>query len=332
MFELHIKSIATMTTISRRLFSSTASRHASAAETCSELLSRFNDKPVSVRTQLIDPNQHHLLNITLNRTSSSSRLPRRATPVPPGHHLVYFTPHIAESELGLDGSDRTVNPLHPFTRRMWAGGKLRWDPIDPKCVLKVGQHVLETTKLRSAEAKTLRNGSEAVLVGVEKIYTNKRGVALTDQRNWIFQNEITPENPIEVPPAPEKKALPEAKYQRDFCQTEVTLFRFSALTFNGHKIHYAPDWCRKVEGHRNIVVHGPLNLIHMLDFWRDTAREGAGDALPMSIEYRAMGPLYVGEPYRILLKEQDNEGKRKQWKVEIWDSYGKQSMGATIVE
>src|SRR5271168_4480777 len=59
-------------------------------------------------------------------------------------------------------------------------------------------------------------------------------------------------------------------HTRDFTQTPVSLFRFSALTFNGHKIHYSKEWCQQVEGHRDIVVHGPLNLINMLDFWRDT--------------------------------------------------------------
>jgi hydroxyacyl-ACP dehydratase HTD2-like protein with hotdog domain len=102
------------------------------------------------------------------------------------------------------------------------------------------------------------------------------------------------------------------------------------LTFNGHKIHYSPEWCREVEGHRNAVVHGPLNLINMLDFWRDTARGGNAKAVPRSIAYRAMSPLYVGEPYRILLEQ--NEEKAGEWKTEIWDSFGKQSMKGTIVE
>ena len=131
-------------------------------------------------------------------------------------------------------------------------------------------------------------------------------------------------------------ALPEGQHWRDFCQTRTSLFRFSALTFNGHKIHYLPEWCREVEGHRDAVVHGPLNLINMLDFWRDTSKSGDMEAAPASIAYRAMSPLYVEEPYRILLKkgsmDQKSEGVSREWSAEIWDSFGKQSMKATIVE
>ncbi|KAF1848758.1 uncharacterized protein K460DRAFT_309386, partial [Cucurbitaria berberidis CBS 394.84] len=317
-----------MSFLSRRLFSTTARQCASATEACSEILSRFDKGPVSIRKQIIDANQLQLLSITLNRTPTSLNPPPDGTPVPPGYHLVYFTPSIIETELGLDGTDRTVNPLSPFTRRMWAGGELRWTQ-DSNALLRVGQEVRETTKLLSAEPKKLKSGSEMLVVGVEKTFENEKGVALIDRRNWVFQKEITPVNQIRAPLKPEMKTLPTGTHMRHFCQTDVTLFRFSALTFNGHKIHYSPEWCREVEGHRNAVVHGPLNLINMLDFWRDTARSGDTEAVPKSIAYRAMAPLYVGEPYRILLEK--GEAKECEWKADIWDNFGKESMMGTIV-
>ncbi|KAH7081237.1 hypothetical protein BKA63DRAFT_462181 [Paraphoma chrysanthemicola] len=318
-----------MAHVSRRLFTTSTRLSSSASDACSELLTRFHSGPISTRNQFLDANQLHLLSVTLNRSPTSFRAPPNGTPIPPGYHLVYFTPSIIESELGLDGTDRTVNPLSPFTRRMWAGGELTWS-TDPKSLLRVGQDVRETTTLTSAEPKKLKSGGEMLVVGVEKTFSNEHGVALTDRRNWVFQREITPENPIKAPPKPQEKPLPEGEYQKDFCQTDTTLFRFSALTFNGHKIHYLPEWCREVEGHRNAVVHGPLNLINILDFWRDTARGGDGEAVPTSIAYRAMSPLYVGEQYRILLAK--GEEKNREWRADIWDSFGKQSMKGTIVE
>jgi hydroxyacyl-ACP dehydratase HTD2-like protein with hotdog domain len=322
-----------MAHLTRRLFTTIAQPHSSsAADACSEILSRFQNTPVSTRTQLFDANQLHLLATTLNRVPTSYQPPQDGTPIPPGHHLVYFTPPIIEAELGLDGTDRTVNPLSPFTRRMWAGGELTWTQ-DESALLRVGQIVRETTRLVSAEPKKLKSGGEMLVVGVEKTYENDTGVALVDKRSWVFQREITPDNPVKAPPKPEEKALPETDLKRDFCQTDTTLFRFSALTFNGHKIHYSPEWCREVEGHRNAVVHGPLNLINMLDFWRDEAHGGKASAVPRNIAYRAMSPLYVGEPYRILLeKNGEKESRDGQWKAEIWDSFGKQSMKGTIVE
>lgn len=319
-----------MSYIRRRLFTTSAHPHTTAANACSELLSRFANKPVSTRTQLLDANQLHLLSVTLGRSPTSYTPPKDGTPIPPGHHLVYFTPSILESELGLDGTDRTVNPLSPFTRRMWAGGELRWNQHE-KALLKVGQEVTETTHLLSAEPKTLKSGAQMLVVGVEKQFSNAHGVALIDQRNWVFQTEITPENPIKASARPEERPLPKGKYERDFCQTDTTLFRFSALTFNGHKIHYHQEWCREVEGHRNAVVHGPLNLINILDFWRDTAKDGEDGVVPKNIAYRAMSPLHVGEQYRVLLEKNTGEKIEDGWKADIWDSFGKQSMKGMIV-
>jgi hydroxyacyl-ACP dehydratase HTD2-like protein with hotdog domain len=318
-----------MSFISRRLFTSSARKFSVAAEACSELLARFSNAPISTRTQLIDANQLHLLSITLNRSPTSCTPPENGTPIPPGHHLVYFTPSIIESELGLDGTDRTVNPLAPFTRRMWAGGELTWTR-ESSSLLRVGQEVRETTKLISAVPKTLKFGQEMLVVGVEKTFENDHGVALVDRRNWVFRPALTPENPAEVPEPPvatDVKPFPEGTHTRDFCQSDTTLFRFSALTFNAHKIHYHPEWCRDVEGHRNAVVHGPLNLINMLNLWRDTAKEGDAEAVPHSIAYRAMSPLYVSEPYRLVL----DTGKSATWRAEIWDTLGKLSMKGTIV-
>ncbi|KAH8724454.1 hypothetical protein GQ44DRAFT_279540 [Phaeosphaeriaceae sp. PMI808] len=316
----------------RRLPTTSSHPPTSAKQACTELLSRFQNTPITTRTQLLDANQLHLLFITLARSPTSFAHPPNGTPVPPGHHLVYFTPSIVEDELGLDGTDRTVNPLAPFTRRMWAGGELEWSQ-EPTSLLRVGQVVRETTRLTSAEPKALRTGGEMLVVGVEKVFENEGGVAVVDRRSWVFQREITGKRAVVTVPKVDERGLPGGKLVRDFCQSETSLFRFSALTFNGHKIHYLPEWCREREGHRKAVVHGPLNLINMLDFWRDSARKGDADAVPKSIAYRAMSPLYVGEPYRILLEKNDSEDvKNKEWKAEIWDSFGKQSMKGTIVE
>ena len=151
-------------------------------------------------------------------------------------------------------------------------------------------------------------------------------------RNWVFQTQITEKKTPALKPT--EKALPGGTFTRDFCQTEVSLFRFSALTFNGHKIHYSKEWCQDVEGHRDCVVHGPLNLINMLDLWRDTTKNVSEESVPRSIAYRAMSPLYVGEPYRILLEQEAGQSETGvgSWKAEIWDSFGKVAMKGTVIE
>jgi hydroxyacyl-ACP dehydratase HTD2-like protein with hotdog domain len=99
--------------------------------------------------------------------------------------LIYFTPAFLEGKLGIDGTDASFNPDEPFTRRMWAGGKVRWPRSeDGKLnLLRVGQEVKETTKLLSAEPKIVKKtGEEMIVVGVEKTLENEYGVAVIDQR------------------------------------------------------------------------------------------------------------------------------------------------------
>lgn len=91
------------------------------------------------------------------------------------------------------------------------------------------------------------------------------------------------------------------------------LFRFSALTFNGPKIHYDPTWSAVVEGHPSCVVHGPLNLICMLDYWRDFCA-GKGRRA-REISYRAVAPVYAGETYEILTEGGKEEGDGVRWEV-----------------
>ncbi|KAI9713932.1 MAG: hypothetical protein M1820_000662 [Bogoriella megaspora] len=302
-----------------------------ASEAAAEILQRFSNKPISIRKQFLDANQQQLLSLTLGRTSLHNGVsiaespPAIGTPVPPGYHLVYFLPTILEKDLGADGTDRTVNPLSPFTRRMWAGGELEWSQ-EPEKLLRVGQTVEEATNVLSAEPKKLKSGGEMIVVGVEKRFENENGIALIDRRSWVYQPEITDKR---LPPAiPAEAPFPEGRYVRDYIQTAVTLFRFSALTFNGHKIHYSPEWCRTVEGHRTCVVHGPLSLINILDLWRDNVASANAETVPKSISYRAMSPIYMDEKYRIVL---ENEGESDTTsKAEIWDSYGKIGMKGTI--
>lgn len=89
--------------------------------------------------------------------------------------------------------------------------------------------------------------------------------------------------------------MPGSYLVRQLTWSPVGLFRFSALTFNGHKIHYDEGWSQGVEGHPGIVVHGPLNLINILDYWRDIHGQGT----LRRITYRALSPLYAGDTYRI---------------------------------
>ena len=276
-----------------------------------------------IRRQFLDPNQSQRLSLTLNRPrlyrgsqdlEDEVRVPPIGTPLPPGYHLAYFTPAALPDGLGKDGTDISYSPAEPFTRRMWGGRQLYWEKENP---LRIGDEAIETTKLVAAEPKITRAGEEMVVVGVEKTFENAKGLALVDRRDWVFRPQLS------VPPpsqdhsgfvAPDDASLPvpgPSQKSRDFVHTPVSLFRFSALTFNAHMIHYSRPWCREVEGHREIVVHGPLNLIHMLDFWRDEQTDDY--MIPRSIWYRALAAFYAGETYRALLERDGDRTSIKLW-------------------
>ncbi|KAM0556110.1 hypothetical protein ACHAPJ_006099 [Fusarium lateritium] len=297
---------------------------ATASDAASHLLETFSNKSV-IRRQLIDANQLQKLALTLNRPNLngadvSENPPVAGTPVPPGYHLVYFTPNGTEAELGADGSDRTFNASAPFTRRMWAGGKMTWAS---DASLRVGDQVEERTKLLSATAKKSRSVGEMVLVEVEKEFWGPKGLALTDRRSWVFRPEIDPDAVKEAPKplgnvvrgpslVKDLDTKSEGYPIRELSWSPVGLFRFSALTFNGHMIHYNQDWTRNIEGHPGEVVHGPLNLISLLDYWRDI--HGNSES-PRDITYRALSPLYAGQTYNIRTSATRDVEGGKAWDV-----------------
>ncbi|OGE58385.1 hypothetical protein PENARI_c001G02715 [Penicillium arizonense] len=315
-----------------RSFTSSQRLHSpDASAVASSFLSRFQSLGPQTRTQTIDANQLQLLTLTLNRPtlfpgspslSNGASAPQSETPVPPGYHLAYFTPAFMESELGPDGTDASYNPDVPFTRRMWAGGEVLWPRgADGKPnLLRVGQQVQETTRVLNAESKVVKKtGEDMIVVGVEKEFSNEHGVSIIDRRNWVFRKALpvpTESKPSSAPSTnshlatlnPTSSAISTEgnTHSRTLVQTPVTLFRFSALTFNPHKIHYSLPWARDVEGHKDVVVHGPLNLISILDLWRDTRSSNVTDptlVVPERISYRATSPLYAGDEYRIVLEE-----------------------------
>jgi hydroxyacyl-ACP dehydratase HTD2-like protein with hotdog domain len=156
----------------------------SAKEAAAKILGSTSGKTIT-RKQILDSNQLQRLSITLLRPNLHSGIsvadspPKNGTPIPPGYHLVYFTPFGLENELGADGTDRAFNPVKPFTRRMWAGGSMTWSN---GLSLKVGEEAEEKTRIVSAVPKVSRDGSEMVLVGVEKEFWGGDGKVLVDQR------------------------------------------------------------------------------------------------------------------------------------------------------
>lgn len=345
----------------RRNFSSTRGNYsASDPQAVADVfLSKFSNGQTFVRKQLLDANQLRLFSLTLDRgqlwpTSGLSPQtleevePPEGTPIPPAYHLAYFTPAQLPGILGLDGTDASFNPDAPFTRRMWAGGSCHWPGADPKsaspALLRVGDVATEVTKVLSCEPKVIKKTGESMLVvGVEKEFRNSKDeLCVLDRRNWVFRSALDPSKPASLMSKPKELSSAEldqaaqGKVIQEYNRSEATLFRFSALTFNAHRIHYDKPWATGVEGHRNVVVHGPMNLIAMLDLWRDenvhqdrtVATERSELVFPQTIVYRATSPIYAGEPYRVMME--DEAAGKKEANVQVVSNDSTVCMKGTI--
>lgn len=320
------------------------------AKIAEDLLAKFSPDQVFVREQLLDANQLRLFGLTLNRPflwgsseSLEEKAPVQGTPIPPGYHLIYFTPTQPNDALGIDGTDASFNPAAPFTRRMWAGGSCSWPGADPQSksqsLLRVGDTATEITRILSCEPKVRKNGEEMLVMSLEKEFRNSKGeLCLTDRRNWVFRPALDPSKPVSQLPEPPKRsaAVPDkdvrGHHTRCFNRDPTVLFRFSALTFNAHRIHYDKRWATEIEGHRGLVVHGPLNFIAMLDLWRDevAARHQESMVYPKNIDYRAVHPVYAGDPYQVLTKGQTSS--ELETEVQVVNDEGTICMTGSILD
>lgn len=169
--------------------------------------------------------------------------------LPPLWHWLYFLEGLPASELGRDGHPARGGflPPVPLPNRMWAGGRLEFH-----APLTLGRSVRKRSAVSSIEHKRGRSG-DLVFVTVRHELLDGDQVAITEDHDIVYK---APAPPGAAPAA--CAAGPQPSHSEPFEATSTMLFRYSALTFNGHRIHYDLDYCRNVEGYANLVIHGPL--------------------------------------------------------------------------
>lgn len=207
---------------------------------------------------------------------------RDGAPLPPLWHWIYFLQGLPTAELGRDGHAARGGflPPVPLPNRMWAGGRVEF--LRP---VPLGSVAYKTSRILRVEYKQGRSG-ELVFVTVEHTLASPSGEALLrEEHDIVFKSAGRS-------PAPASAQATEAAgaFQRRFTPTSTTLFRYSALTFNGHRIHYDLDYCRNVEGYDNLVIHGPLNATLLAGL----AEEVGGRPL-RHFFYRGLAPALLGE-------------------------------------
>ena len=213
--------------------------------------------------------------------------PAVGDPATPTIHWCLTPAIVRMSELGEDGHPRRGDflPPVPLPRRMWAGGELTMT-----APLQVGDTVTRQSRIEAIEAKTGRSGP-LCFVTVRHRYSTERGPAIEERQDIVYRAE----SPAEASaPATPGSAPPEAERQRSFFCDPVLLFRYSALTFNGHRIHYDRDYAMHREGYPGLVVHGPLQAAALIGF----AAEVRG-AVPRTFSFRGVSPLIGGVSFTL---------------------------------
>jgi 3-methylfumaryl-CoA hydratase len=229
------------------------------------------------------------LSATLDRDDAA---PVPGTTLPPLWHWLYFLPQHRQSELGPDGHARRGGflPPVPLPRRMWAGGRLQWLPENP---LVVGDAVRRISSIESVTHKAGRTG-DLLFVLVKHEVHNAKGLALSEEHDIVYRAAAQPGEPGEPVPPP-VLAEKGAAWQREITPDDVLLFRYSALTFNGHRIHYDRKYVTEVEGYPGLIVHGPL----IATLLGDLVRRHAPGAFIKHFNFKAVRPTFDLHPFRL---------------------------------
>ena len=182
-------------------------------------------------------------------------------------------------------------PQLALPRRMWAGGEVKW--IEP---IAEGDSLTRTSKIIRADSKTGSTG-DLLITSLHHQISRGPDVCIDERQDVIFMPAAT------APASPRPRLLDYTPdWQRDTLFDEVALFRYSALTFNSHRIHYDAIYAREVEHYPALVVHGPLLASTLIQ----TALRELGAARPVAFSYRAVAPAFVGEKLQIVGKGDAN--------------------------
>ena len=212
-----------------------------------------------------------------------------ATELPPLWHWLYFLPLHRHGELGPDGHAQLGGflPPVPLPRRMWAGGRLLWETGNR---LQVGDAIRRVSRIESVRHKAGRTG-DLLFVLVRHEIHNARGLSLTEEHDIVYRAMPQAGDPVVQPVA----AGHDAAWQREIVPDPVLLFRYSALTFNGHRIHYDRRHVTEVEGYPGLVVHGPLIATLLIEL----VRQHAPGSFVRRFEFKAVRPTFDLNPFHV---------------------------------
>ena len=224
--------------------------------------------------------------VTFDRNETA---PTDGQPVPPGWHLAYFPEASRLAELGADGLplERGGLPKMPLPRRMYAGATLTFH-----APILVGDALRRETEFSDVQLRKGATGTLIIATRTQRIYT-PRGLAITEDAVSVFREAVPPGQKSGIPQTePPPAGLP---WTRTITPDPVSLFRYSALTFNPHRIHYDRPYAMNDEGFPGLVVHGPFSQQCLLDLLRDSTPRPI-----VKFAMRARSPLFDVAPFTLV--------------------------------
>lgn len=246
----------------------------------------------------------------VHATVGSGKMPVHRDPLPPLWHWCAFPLSTPNDKLGKDGHPRETDLLPPvrLDRRMWAGGALKFHGP----ALCIGDPLERRSSIRAVTEKTGAAGP-MVFVTVDQAIYGPAGLAIEERQDIVY---------LEIPETftpPKKKALPADVVER-IDTNEALLFRYSAITFNAHRIHYDLPYTQQVEKYPGLVVHGPLQATFLM---RAALRERG--STPKYFDFRGVHPMFAGAPCDIAMEAEDAV-------LSLWSGQnGHQCMQATAI-
>ena len=232
----------------------------------------------------ISPFPSNALAATLNRNDPEYR---GGTALPPLWHWLYFLPIFKLSDSGYDGHAALGGflPPVPLPRRMWAGSRLSFLQSMP-----IGRRLRKVSTIKSVKAKNGRSGQLLFVTVGHQVFDGER-LGIDEDHDIVYREEAVPGA---TPPLPQIAPKVSA-FSREINPDPVLLFRYSALTFNGHRIHYDQPFCVGSEGYKGLVVHGPLIATLLLDLLRREFPE----AVVRKFEFRALATIFDTETFSV---------------------------------
>jgi 3-methylfumaryl-CoA hydratase len=211
------------------------------------------------------------------------------TPLPPLWHWLYFLPLHRQSEIGADGHAKRGGflPPVPLPRRMWAGSQFEF-----RSPVRVGDDVQRTSTIANVTEKAGRTGKLVFVKVRHELRCNEASDPAVVEFHDIVYREAKQASDVEPPPVAAPTGAP---WQLEIVPDDVLLFRYSALTFNGHRIHYDRQYVTEVEGYPGLIVHGPLIATLLMD----QIRRHLPGADVASFSFKAVRPTFDLHPFRV---------------------------------